>query len=159
MALLNFANIFRPADSKYSEANITAALINHGITLDASGNVNETRTLITPTGELIEQKSPLNTEKRWELIPNIFQPGTSLLGTPLLPKRDAERRSLPRGDRDPREVADVKDGAAPADRRTGGPLKSLLDELKIFFLKPQGMVLLSLGFVLLAVAATRKKAG
>lgn len=135
-------------------------------TLRPGGQPVVNRTTVSPTGQVSQTSTPVNAEKRGELLPalptTVSAERAKVLTAPATApqRKGGDRRSVPRPERDPRMPKDAKDTAvAPGqERRTGGPVESFITEVKAFFMTPAGIVTLALvGVVLVASAARRRR--
>ncbi len=157
---------------KWNAANLPAGsqLIRTEIVTEGDGTRVQVDSYANPFRGSFQLRTPIaGAERHPILIPvttiqgdatRIRPQGTAMNGGGE-PRKDstADRRSIPRPDRDVRSPNPDKPADAGAgERRTGKPWFSFLTELKSFFLKPAGAVVLGIAFFALVMAVRRKKA-
>ncbi len=160
-------------DPIFQALPIGSQLLRTEIVTEADGSRVRVDTYTSPFRGTFQLRTFLTqTERRAQLVP--INPLLRVVSTappqrkevsvdPNAKKRvdsTADRRSVDRPGRDPRAetIVNGAGGDFGKDRRTGGPWRSFVDELKSFFLRPAGVVTLGLAFVALfaAFAAARK---
>jgi hypothetical protein len=158
--IVRFENIFSDPDPSYQLVGSGAQMVSEGIEMvNGSGLPVKTTLFRLPDGTVRKWASLVDSFKRPEIVPrevdqanpeglydlpvNLRGPaGTLIVQKPGDPSKkvlvieSAEKRSIPRNGE--RKEADPATG----DRRSGGALKSVFAEAKMFFSKPAGFVVL-----------------
>lgn len=120
-------------------------LVSERVGVNASGQRVLYQTYRLSSGALQERAVPVKAEHRPIVQPGIPVSNPVESAPPPVVER-VDRRSVDRGDRDPRMPLTAADRAklVVGERRTGSPLQSVFQEVKSMLLTPSGMVVAGL---------------